>query len=84
MVVDVRAATVIALSPLARYGRMVVAASRRSIRSVEPTLTVRSLLSMVTVVLAGMTSEVVHRPLESVAVWELLCVLVIVIVGYAE
>jgi hypothetical protein len=65
-----------------RYGRIVVAARTRSIRNVLPTLTVRSGPLIVTVVFAGITTDVVKRLVEMVAVCVLPLVLTNVTLGY--
>lgn len=80
----VSADTVIELAPDARYGVDVVPASSRSIRSAVPTLTVRSVESTVTVVLAGTETTHVHRLVEIVAVCATVLELAMISVGYAK
>jgi hypothetical protein len=82
-VTDVRADTVIVLSPDTRYGKPVLVPETRSIRSVVPIFANRSSESRVTVDDAGSTTTLVQRLELIVAVWLLAEALTIVSTGYA-
>lgn len=73
---------VIVFVPGERYGNAVVAAPIRSILRVDPTLTVRSSESMVTVVDAGRVTTLVQDVVLIVAVRAVVAELINTIVGY--
>jgi hypothetical protein len=81
-VIEVNLLTDIDALPVIKYGRIVVVARTRSMRKVDPTLTVRSSDLITTVVLAGITTDEVKRLVEIVAVCVLALVLTNVTVGY--